>query len=417
MICVFCPGIGRYVIECAEAGRLREGKRNGAAMETVGLGVVVALVVAACGSEGGKGVPRTAESVGIVDMLQLVPDIAPVRSNQLMVNLYWRAAAAGGVEVPAAGADVKQTARYMFTLTSDPQAGIGARGSTLAQQAVYPEVPAATGFGIADVAADISAAVPPGNMLAARGRFDTGHIDEVLRADSTWADALTTPTQDGTTIYRWLDDHAMDLTRRRTGLFTDIGGSRRFAFPEASTFVYTRDDATMRAALNARAGGTSLAADPEYAALAAALDGQQVYSAVVLQPSSTADLLSGPVDATTDAAELARRKSELDAYGLGPYRLAGIGQSRVDGTPRTVIALVNADEAAAATNVDRLRTALQSGSDTVTDKPWSTMFAVESVTAKGELTVAVLTSTGSPPKVTQWFRLAMPGSNLLTIAG
>lgn len=382
----------------------------------VGLGIVAALIIASCGSDGGKGVPRTAADAGIADMLGLVPDTAQVRLNPLLVNLYWRAAAAGGIEVPAAGAGVKQTAKYMFTLTSDLPAGIGAVGSELAQQASDPEVPGTTGFGISDVAADISAAAPPGNMLAARGRFDTKHIDSVLRADTTWAHAFTTSTQDGTTIYRWLDDHATDLTRRRTGLFTDIGGSRRFAFPEPSTFLYSRDDATMRATLNARTGGTSLATDPEYAALAAALDGQQVYSAMLLQPIPAADVF-GAAGAGAGGADPSKLKNELETERLAPYRLAGIGQARIEGAPRTVIVLVNSDDAAATTNADRLRTALQTGHEARSGESFSSMFEVDSVVAKGVLTVAVLIPAGSPAKVKLWSQMVLTRTSLLAMSG
>jgi hypothetical protein len=330
------------------------------------------------------------------------------------INLYWKAATAGGLTVPDEGATLADQSKYSLALTNSLNTGIGMAGSDLLFQLSQRATADGQPIAASDIAADVQASAPPRIAIAARGSFDTTAIDRAFRDDPTWQDELTTPSYHGHTFYRWLDDLKIDMTKLNTGLFTEVGSSRRMAFPNASTFLFGRDDATMHALLGVAADPAgSLASDARYRQVAAALDEQDVYSAMILGPQPLDPLVAVISKLTPEQAK--QVLAEMRQHALKPYLLAGIGEALVQGSPRTVIVLVNSDDDAARANAEALRGLITSGKSLQAQQPWSDFFGIDSVTTDGAVTIGVLTLT-DPARVTAWSRAVYNRDTLLAMS-
>jgi hypothetical protein len=317
-------------------------------------------------------------------MLALLPDNSATRGAATTVNLYWKAARAGHVAVPPAGATGQALGGYLTSLSQPP---LGMVGSTLAAQLVQygRQAQQLSGFDAANVSADIEAPAAPKEYLAARGTFDQKAIDAAVHKDPKWKSQLKTPKYHGTTVYRWLADNVVNLQNANTGLFTATGGSRRFAFPNGSTFLYAKSDPEIHEMLNS---GSTLVAAPGFADLAQSLDKQSVYSAEFLRSQSIDDFLKLSKNLSPQV------RSMLAKHVLAPYEEAAIGVSAPNGKQQVVLALSNANHGAAQTNAGKLRDVLTSGQDVQTDQPWSAVFHIKSINATGATTVALLEPTG-----------------------
>lgn len=356
---------------------------------------VAALLICAACSSSGRGTahhdsPVAPDDATISSMLALVPDNAATRDAPTTVNLYWKAARSGHIAVPPAAASTQALDSYLASLSQPP---LGMVGSTLATQLVQygRRAQQLSGFDAANISADIEAPAAPREFLAARGTFDRKAVDAAVHKDPKWKSALKTPQYHGTTVYTWLSDNLVDLENGNTGLFTATGGSRRFAFPDNSTFLFARNTADIHGMLHP--GDGTLADAPAFAALGRVLDKHGVYSAEFLQPRTVADYLKSVKNA---APQLAR--SMVGKYALAPYQQAAIGVAAPNGKAQVVLGLANSSHAAAQTNVGKLRAALTSGQDFRLDEPWTSLFHITSITASGTITVAVL----QPTQPTAW---------------
>lgn len=370
--------------------------RGSLALATAAL-LLAALTTACSSSSAGTAFPtgQAAPSLSIQHLLTLIPRNAGSTGNLVTVNLYHNAAKAMHIATPAAGADEATVASYYNSL--DTKAGV--LGSDLSQQLAQdaPGSVKQVGFDSHAVTADVSAGAPPNNYLAALGHYETGAIDKAVHADKTWSGQLTTPTYDKTTIYRWGKDNVVNMQLVHTGLFTDIGGSRRFAFPGGDEFLYARNDATMHAMLDTAAHG-SLAGEADFSAAAKALDAQHVYTAALLpKPPTIADVAGR-------AATPAVRK-KLAPMALAPYQLAGLGMSG----STMVVVLVNSDAAAAKTNASKLASVVKNGSSVATNQPWSTWLKVRTIRTDGNLTIGTFSTTN----MTLWSRVLVDRDSLL----
>ena len=367
----------------------------------------------ASGSASADGNVDAADAT-IASMLAMVPTSVvgdPSANTDVMINLYWKAASAGGLTVPDDPTDVDAQVQYAMDLTIAADHPLGVAGTDLLQQLGSPAFSAGQPIALSDVAADVQAGQPPHLAIAARGNFDTSAIDTAFRNNPDWKDDLTTPEYHGHTFYRWLDDLKLDMTRINTGLFTTLGNSRRMALPDPSTFLYSRDDATMHALLDAGddPASVSLAGDDEHLAVATALDEHGVYSALIVGQQLLAPLVSSSNLSPEQAKKVI---AEMQEHALKPYLLAGIGETLVDGSPRTVIVLANTDSDAAQANAEALRGLIADGRSMVSQRPWSDYFGVDSVTTDGSLTIGVLTLT-DPTRVTAWYQAVMNRDTLL----
>jgi hypothetical protein len=354
--------------------------------------IAAILLCAGCSSSGGgkahADLTATPKDATIASMLALLPNNAATRGAPTTVNLYWKAARAGHIAVPPAGASGQALGSYLTSLTQQP---LGMVGTTLTTQLVQygRQAQQLSGFDAANIAADIEAPAAPKEYLAARGSFDLKAVDAAVHKDPKWKSVLKTPKYHGTTVYSWAADYVVNMPNANTGLFTTIGGSRRFAFPNSSTFLYARADPEIHDMLNS---GNSLADVPGFADLAKALDKKGVYSAELLKAQSIDDYLTSFKNLSPQVHNL------LAKHALAPYQQAAIGVAAPNGKQQVVLALSNANHDAAQKNVGRLRDALSAGQDVQADQPWSALFHITSINASGATTIAVL----QPTQMTAW---------------
>jgi hypothetical protein len=358
--------------------------------------LLAGLATGCSSSSAGTAFPTgAATSLSVQHLLTLVPRNAGTTGSPVIVNLYQNAAKAMHITTPAVGANQIAVTRYY----NDLRTKAGVQGSDLSQQLAMdaPGSVKQVGFDTHAVTADVSAGAPPNSYLAALGHYDTAAVDKAVHADKTWRGKLTTPTYDKTTIYRWGKDNAVNMQMVHTGLFTDIGGSRRFAFPGGDEFLYTRSDATMHAMLDTASKG-SLAGQADFSAAAKALDAQHVYAAVLTsRPPSIADVAG---HAGTPAV-----RKKLAPMALAPYRLAGLG---ISGSTMVVV-LVNPDAATAKTNASKLASTVKNGASIATDQPWSTWLKIRTVRTSGNLTIGTFTTTNKA----LWMNVLLESDSLL----
>jgi hypothetical protein len=347
----------------------------------------IPTMMAACAKtdDGADGVWQPTDQ-SVEGLLALLPDAAG--NSYPVVNLYARAAAAASISRPASANGARD---YAQALTAKP-GGPSLAGSTLTQGflADPSDVQKRTGFGLADIDADAEISAAPAHYVAARGHFDRSAVDSALRSDPDWKSKLTTSTYHDTKVYRWLDDNKTDVSMVGTGLFTNIGGSRRFALPDDSTFLYANTDSGIHKLLDVSARQGSLAARPDYVAAARALDANRAYSAMfVPTPLTVDDMLNLVVARNPSPAQLEAIRKQLTAHTLVPYQLAAVGVTFADGHLTTVIAVVNPDPKTASANVQKLTDVVKNGKTLGGDR-WSASYSIGTAQAWGNVTVATL---------------------------
>ena len=215
----------------------------------------------------------------------------------------------------------------------------------------------------------------PARVTVLDGEFDRDRLDSALddAGDGVWVAG----DPDG-------ELHIEDVTPARPigqALWLSLDGNR---------LRVARDE---RDALPAEAD--SLADVPALAALAAALDEHEVYSAMLAVGSASVadplpDIFTDDVppedfdEAVDDAVEDFSNQPRCEG-------LTGVAVGVADdGDPLIVLVLSQIGEEAAEANADVLGSVLDSGTDAVSDRAWSEMVTVESVEAEGDVVVATL---------------------------
>ena len=158
------------------------------------------------------------------------------------------------------------------------------------------------------------------------------------------------------------------------------------------------EDGDIARGAEADGGDGTLAGDPGLAALAAALDDRDVYSAML---AATEEGLSAPFaervlgeSATPERIEAMEGLPECTGMTAAATAVAD------DGEPLLVLAIAHTDEDAAEGNVDAVTTALTEGDRPFQQRPWSDILTVESVEAEG--TVVVVTARPAEMILAQW---------------
>ncbi|MGI8415765.1 MAG: hypothetical protein ACR2P2_06065 [Nakamurella sp.] len=309
----------------------------------------------------------------------------------MTINLYQQAAKATGTAMPTPGAPGKTVTEFYQALSLKH----GLVGSELVNglRMYAPDPTKQLGLDASQVYADVSAGQPPTATVGAVGKFDTSAVAAAAKKAST---GLTTPTYDKTTVYRWGEDQQIDLSQANSGLFTQVGGSRRMAFPNSSTMLFGTTDPTVHAELDAATDpAKSLASNADFAAAATELDTQHVFSAIL----------------TTEPPPVGGVLTKLKAKALAPYRLVGVGVTGTTGkTSTVVIVLVNSDAATATTNATKLSDIVAKGTSITNKVPWAEFLTVKDIHAEGSLTIGTFGTT----KPGIWPRLIFAPDTLLT---
>ena len=311
-------------------------------------------------------------------MLVLLPPIDPEEVGVVSVSRWHAAAEAYGVAVPADGASSDEVLDYLTALTIE-DGGVAQASDLMAlQTAAVASTEDEFGFGRQQIAADITAGLPPRALQAARGDFDPDAVVEATLSGPV-VDDVQQVDVDGVPVLRWGDDLDHDLDR--VHVLSQIGGAGRLAVPDERTLLYAGFDDGIAGLVAAQQGGESLADDDDLAAVAGALDAEAVIS-----------------------AQLTYR---LDGSDL-PYVTVGIGLVW-DGGGRMVLAYSTdseSDAEALASDVEELVT---SGETVATRQPWSELLGDPDVATDGSLVTATFTIEGSPAR---WAALLPNRENL-----
>ena len=211
------------------------------------------------------------------------------------------------------------------------------------EHALDPEWREAVGYDFWQIERTISAGSPPNVWSRLEGRFVQSEIAAALGR------AGHQPVAYGgaTILTRGDDRQIVDVNQPITRL--TLARLNRVVLDEGA-LTATAATALAEAGIDARAGRLdTFAADPDYAALAAAL-GPVVGARLI-----PADLFSQPQSANPRSTATPVRSTDPSRPRLNPYRLVGLGL-RDDGTTHTMlVALVYADAAAARADAPLLR--------------------------------------------------------------
>ncbi len=358
------------------------------------------LLAGACGSDG-DGDGGSADSGGettMTDLLRYVPQSEDAL-HFLVATDYDLAAGATGAQKPD-GTDAEETIDWLQRLAGAVDEGDGYVGAA----AVLPGFDPAQdveqwrnefGFSVLDTRASLSSGSAPGDVAVFAVGDSADGIDAVVRADPNWGDVLEERDGPGGPYYFWSDDNAPDLERRSAVRVLGIGG-----------LMAVRDDTVVRGtlgepfdqALEAGANGGSVLELPAVAAVLDVLVKNDVHSFFLSDEVVVPDQLAVSNDAT-DVAEALQAAIDRGDFGPGlePYELLGAGVAVDDGQHLVVAAFAHGDEEQATTNVERLRSMIETGTSATTRRPWADWLTVRSAGADGNVSFVVLeVGDGSP---------------------
>jgi len=301
-----------------------------------------------------------------------------------------RAAEIAGLERPRDVADDDASFEYLTAiagLTEDggEPAEVAAILPSITEPAYRDDLPGFVddvGWSVLEVDSYAALDMPPRRVSQLDGSFDREVLDEAL-ADAG-DDAWVAGDPDG----------EIDLDSRTPA--RPLGQALWLALDGDRLTVADKED-DLRAAREADGGEGTLADDPVLAPLAAALDGHDVYSAMLMSdPGLSVEDPAGRV-----LGELATPE-QIEALDLDPCpglvgAAAGVAD---DGEPLLVYATAHADEDSAEDSVDIITEAFEEGSLMPVQRPWADILTIESVEADG--TTVVVTARPADMVLGQW---------------
>lgn len=390
--------------------------------------VLTAATLASCG--GGSGTDEatrtptqqaaegreTPDNVWL-DLLSRVPANQNVSSGILMTD-FARLREALGVAQPAHDAPGQAIFDYLGSISVfRDQAGNyvepGIVTSSLAGRAQFnaefEESRTRWGFTIADIDQVLSMLGNEGSLQILRGRFDSAAIDDALRNDAAFANALQVDEQQGVTFYGWsgapptspVSEPQVDAAQR-LGLSLAI---------DENLVYYDRTDRIVDV-VNAASGLSPSLTDIEgIRLLAEGLGRYDLYGAGLgvrtTTVSSVARLLCGlncPQESLDAIAAEVREQGVLlpfDTY------VTGVGKD-ADGFYLIAIVL-HEDDATAQANANLLRQRIERGATTTSQEKWSDILRDLEISAEGKL--LYVTARVDAPQL--WSHLIFAGNLLL----
>ena len=355
------------------------------------LAVCVATALAACASESDAGGGGTGGDTTVSAYLTRLP--AADADDPIIVTYadIARAADIGGLDRPEDLDDQRAVGDFLMQLGGQrQQEGDTARVAALVPQAAQLGRGTSdlqgfvddVGWTILEVDAFAERDTPPRRVTLLDGSFDPDRLEETLddAGDGTWVagDPDGDRDLDGITPARPIGE----------SLWLSLDGDRL-------TVTWDHDD--MPTARAADGGDGTLAGDATLAALGAALDDRDVYSALLLRD----DGLLSSVEARMMGERMTPAEIEdIDLTGCEGMVGAAIGVAD-DGEPLLVLALGHVDEDAADRNADVVAEVLEDGDELRTRRPWSEILTVESVDTDG--TVVVVTARPADMALAQWY--------------
>lgn len=330
---------------------------------------VLALGAAACGDDDGDADGGTDGAFSVATMLEQIPADAvtdPADTPiQVVVGDLDRAAEIAGVERPE---EVEADAVFDWI---GPLTGVRAEG-TAAAALLPPEVVGIeslarldefvdeVGWSLLDVHQYVELQQPPQYVSVLTGGFDEAEIDGAQgdRTDDIWSLGG--------------EDFAMSIAERSAA--RPLGNAMRTALVD-DRLVVARSTPPVRSAVDG--ADDTLADDGALAAVAGALDDQNVYGALLVSVDP------GQSPSGGEGTE-----------GLAPFDALGVGNAADEEGAVVVLAYAHAAEDGAEANVGKLRALFTEGVSLATNRPWSDLLALDDVTRDGTTVTATLRLAG-----------------------
>jgi hypothetical protein len=352
----------------------------------VGLGLAVgALLVGACSSgddDGGSG----GAGGGIAERLESLPAPAGDDPPLVVFGDLDQAADLAGVSLSddqsddeaidavlaITGGPVKRKASPVAALTPDAAHVDRLAGS-------LDEFRDEVGWSVADVDSFVEYQIPPKNVTVMAGDFDEDRLSDVLGKpdDGVWV----------------VGDPDGDLQIDETSPARPLGEPLWLSLVDGR-LVVARSEKAMDAV---RSGdGATLADDSVLRSLAEALDGEDVYSAML-----TGAVLADPIVAPT----------QCDAFLPQPFGGVAAAIADDDG-PVVVLAYVHADADSAKANAEALRKLVEDGESLASRRPWSDYLEVDDIGTDANILVARLRVT-EDSRAGIWRQLLLQRDNLV----
>jgi hypothetical protein len=355
--------------------------------------LAASVLVCSCASEGdtGSGVGGSSGGGTVADHLAALPAYDGDEAVVVTYGDLARAAEIAGLERPTDVGDTDAIADYVLDLTGrrreegGPEPSVAALLPSVAQPDRVAELEgfvADVGWSVLDIDSYAERDTPPQQVSVLEGDFDRGALEDAL--DDAGDGVLIAGDPSGE--YR-IDDVTPARPIGQT-LWHALDGGR---------LVVTSDGDDVAATREADGGDGTLAEDARLAPLAAALDAQDAYSAMLLADDA---LLTDFADVILGADSPAEAREQLEDLP----RCEGVNGAAVgvahDGEPLIVVALSFVNEQAAESGAGVVEDVLTGGEDFMTRRPWSEMLTVESVEADGS--VVVVTARPADLVLGQW---------------
>ena len=293
----------------------------------------------------------------------------------MFINDYALARELFDIPLPGAEVDVDRLEEYLVAFTPSPTGPklsvaplISGFGETAFPRLDYGRY---LGFDIRNVDQSVAAEVPPGALGVVRGRFDPHTTDDTLRACSECPPPLRRKHRD-VPFYSWGEELAINIQRALAPpAFDRLGRGGRVAVQDSHVFR-TLETADMEALIDTSLGWVpSLGEVEEFRHLARGLTELGTYSAYLSDVTQELD-----VTAQTLGLE--------DSLMLLPYSTFATGVGMDEDGSYMALVMVHANEQDAEENLELLRKRIEGTSSSVTEKPWSEVFDIDSLDARNE---------------------------------
>lgn len=348
---------------------------------------VLAVALAATGCSGsdddddskpGGDTVAFAEEFSVLGALAEVPSDVVGDGDLIVQAADLRAASdLAGIDVPTDGSR-EGTSEWLTGLTANAKAPVFVPlGDLFNTQAASPdEFAEVAGWSVLDVDSFVEYAVPPDSFMVVSGNFD----------DDTLADDLV-DVGDGVVSDRDGDDHETDLANATA--LNQLGVATRMAQQDHRIAVSTSTPAVQ----DWLDGDASLADQESFAAVATALDDEDVVSAVIARPSA-GDPAEAALGGQATPEQIKALEEKLDGQvPEDPFDAVGIGWGVDDGRSEVHVAYHFESSKAAGHGADALEKAYREGVSPQSGLAWSDRMSVEDVESEGSVVTVTVTPT------------------------
>lgn len=337
--------------------------------------------VACSGGDDGTEIDLGGGRGPITEMLAALPAGESDGSLTVAYGDLTVAADVAGVERPTDPDDREAVSRYVSALSGyssddEERSQVAVAWPSMAEVqtvARMDEFVADVGWTILDVDQFIERQTPPESVMALRGYFDRSALNEAMgqAEDGVWVAG---------------DPDGRDLAERTAARPL---GQPQWLSLQSNWLLITESAEDMDAARSEGDPRETLAEDDRLAALAGALDGEDVYTALLANDASATDPVAG-----APLRELSPEVVEAICAKALPERPLSLAAGLADdGGPVVVFALLHEDDAAAEANAEAIERMVEEGSSYRTRQRWSELVTLDRVTADGTITVVRLRPT------------------------